>query len=62
MNVGQNEVATFVRRFLRHPNFNTQAKRMGRVVRASHAGLAVWRLGLQTEIRTVWNRLARHIR
>jgi len=57
LSVGQNEVATFIRRFLRHPDFDTQAKRMGRVVRISHAGLAVWRLRSQTEIRTVWSRL-----
>lgn len=56
MNVGQNEAATFVRRFLRHPDFDTQVKRMGRVVRVSHAGLAVWRLRSQTEIHTVWSR------
>jgi hypothetical protein len=48
-NVGQNEVAAFVRRFLRHRSFDTQAKRMGRVVRISHAGLAVWRLRSQQE-------------
>ncbi|MEX2262023.1 MAG: hypothetical protein WD696_08720 [Bryobacteraceae bacterium] len=54
--VGQNEVAAFVRRFLRHPDFDTQAKRMGRVVRVSHAGLAVWRLRAQAEIHTVWSR------
>jgi hypothetical protein len=56
MNVGQNEAATFVRRFLHHPDFDTQVKRMGRVVRVSHAGLAAWRLRSQTEIRTVWSR------
>ena len=56
MNVGQNEVAAFVRRFLRHPDFDTQVKRMGGVVRLSHAGLAVWRLRSQTEIHTVWSR------
>jgi hypothetical protein len=56
MNVGPNEAATFVRRFLRHPDFDTQVKRMGRVVRVSHAGLAAWRLRSQTEIRTVWSR------
>ncbi len=50
MNIGQNEVATFVRRLLRHSHFNTQLKRMGRVVRVSHAGLALWRLRSQTEI------------
>jgi hypothetical protein len=31
-------------------------KRMGRVVRVSHAGLAAWRLRSRTEIRTVWSR------
>jgi hypothetical protein len=31
-------------------------KRMGRVVRVSHAGLAVWRLRSRTEIHTVWTR------
>jgi hypothetical protein len=53
--VEQNEVAAFVRRFLRHPDFETQAKRMGRVVRISHASLAFWRLRSQTQMRTVWN-------
>ena len=54
--VGQNEVAAFIRRFLRHPDFDTQAKRMGKVVRISHAGLTGWRLRSQTEIHTVWSR------
>src|SRR5450432_2312292 len=54
--VGQHEVAAFIRRFLRHPDFDTQAKRMGRVLRISHAGLAVWRLRSQTEMHTIWNR------
>jgi hypothetical protein len=54
--VGQNEVATFIRRFLSHPDFDTRAKRMGTIVRISHAGLAVWRLLSQTEIRIVWSR------
>ena len=39
---GQNEVAMFIRRFLRHRDFDTRAKRMGRVIRVSHAGLEVW--------------------
>lgn len=53
--VGQNEVAVFIRRFLRHPDFNTQAKRTGRVVRISHTGLTFWRLRSQTQTHTVWN-------
>ena len=44
MSVTQSEAAAFVRRLLRHPQFNTQAKRMGAVVRLSHASLSVWRL------------------
>jgi hypothetical protein len=56
MNIGQNEVATFVRRFLRHTGFNTQTKRMGAVVRLSRVGLAAWRLRSQTEIHAVWGR------
>jgi hypothetical protein len=54
MNVAQNEVATFVRRFLRHPEFETQVKRTGKVVRVSHVGLAVWRLKSQLEVHIVW--------
>ena len=33
--VDKNEVATFIRRFLRHPAFNTLAKRLGAVIRVS---------------------------
>jgi hypothetical protein len=53
--VGQNEAAAFIRRFLRHTNFDTQAKRTGRVIRLSHAGLTFWRLRSQSEIRSLWN-------
>lgn len=42
--VSQNEVARFVRRFLRHPSFDTKAKRMGCVVRVGPTDLRVWRL------------------
>ena len=54
--VGQYEVATFVRRFLRHPDFDNQSKRMGKVVRLSHVGVAVWRLRSQIVAHTAWNR------
>jgi hypothetical protein len=54
--VGQNEVAAFIRRFLSHPDFDTQLKRMGRVVRISHTGMLVWRLRSQTEVPFVWQR------
>jgi hypothetical protein len=49
LDVGQYEVASFIRRFLRHPHFNTQAKRMGCVVRVSPMGLRVWQRHLEEE-------------
>lgn len=48
------EVAVFVRRVLRHPRVNTQAKRMGTVVRAFHQGLRLWRLHAQEEEVILW--------
>lgn len=42
--VRPDESASFVRRLLRHPHFNTRAKRLGAVIRVSSAGLQVWRL------------------
>jgi len=56
MNVGQNEAASFVRRFLRHTNFNTQLKRMGNVVLLSHVALSFWNPRSQSETRQVWER------
>jgi hypothetical protein len=42
--VAKAEVATFVRKLLRHRQFNTAAKRMGTVIRVSPVGFALWRL------------------
>jgi hypothetical protein len=52
--VEKNEVAVFIRRFLRHPRFNTRAKRMGSVVRFSHAGLLIWYLHADKPQRFEW--------
>lgn len=54
--VGQYEVATFIRRFLRHPDFDTNLKRVGSVVRVSSAGIARWRLRFQKEAHFGWSR------
>jgi len=48
------EVAHFVRRLLQHLEFNTQAKRMGTVIRVSSAGLQVWRLHADRQIHLSW--------
>ena len=54
LDVADFEAATFVRRFLRQPEFNTQAKRLGVVIRASHAGLNAWRLHAERSIYYKW--------
>jgi len=48
------EVAGFVRRLLSHPEFDTQAKRMGTVIRVSQTGLLVWRLHAEKELHFDW--------
>ena len=54
LEVAPEEVAIFVRRVLRHSRLNTQAKRLGTVVRASHRGLGLWRLHAQEEETMLW--------
>ncbi len=49
MAVEKHEAAVFVRRLLGHGDFDTQAKRMGTVIRVSRKGLSVWRLHAETE-------------
>ena len=46
--------ATFVRRLLSHAQFKTKAKRMGTVIKVSHAGLSLWRLHAEKEVRMTW--------
>lgn len=38
------EVAEYVRRFLRHPEFRTWSQRKGCVARVSASGIAAWRI------------------
>lgn len=52
--VEKNEVAVFMRRFLRHSEFDKKAKRMGAVVRASHSGISVWRRNTPEKIGINW--------
>ena len=48
------EAATFVRRLLRHREFNTQAKRMGKVIRLSTVELSVWEIHREKESNFAW--------
>jgi hypothetical protein len=52
--ISQYEVATFVRRFLKHQLFNTRAKRMGKVIRLTHVGLQVWERNAGKEMEVTW--------
>lgn len=54
LDTGPSEVAEFVRRFLHHPDFDTQAKRMGTVVRVRASAIQYWRTGNRRLLRTAW--------
>jgi hypothetical protein len=56
LDVRQGEAATFVRRLLRHKEFNTQAKRMGKVIRVATGGLTVWEVRGEKERNFAWER------
>ncbi len=42
LDIGQYEVASFIRRILKHEKFDTKAKRMGKVIGVKHTGLQLW--------------------
>ncbi len=54
LNVAQPEAAYFIRRLLRHPDFDTHAKRMGVVIRAAQMDLTVWYRNAKHETRYLW--------
>ncbi len=54
LDIGRYEVAGFVRRLLRHWQFDTHAKRMGNVIRIFHGGLTVWCLHEEKENHLEW--------
>lgn len=54
MAIEKHEAAIFVRRVLRHQEFDTKAKRMGAVIRLSRSGLTVWRSHAEREVHVNW--------
>lgn len=48
------EAAFFVRRVLKHPSLNTQALRMGKVIRAHAGGLELWSRGHGNSVTDTW--------
>jgi hypothetical protein len=55
LDVGQYEVASFIRRILKHGKFNAKAKRMGKVIAVKHTGLQFWRGHAEKEELLEWN-------
>jgi hypothetical protein len=55
--VERDVAAVFIRRLLRHPQFDTQAKRMGTIIRVSYEGLSVWQIHVEQEIHHSWTDL-----
>ena len=53
--VEEYEVADFIYHFLRHPEFNTKAKRMSKVVRVSHNVIRMWKLHDDKEYELAWS-------
>jgi Domain of unknown function (DUF5615) len=54
LDIGEQMVAEYIVRLLRHRQLNTRAKRMGRVIRLASTGLAFWRLRQEQEQRLAW--------
>lgn len=54
LTVDEDQAATYIRRVLRHPQFNTIAKRMGLIMRVSPDQLTVWRLHADDEWIVSW--------
>jgi len=54
LDVYSREVAEFIRRFLRHKAFRTQAQRLGKVVRVRHSGISYWQINDRREYVIEW--------
>jgi hypothetical protein len=54
LDIEKHQVAFYIRRLLRHSDFDTQAKRMAAVIQVASSGLLVWRLRESKSIRIDW--------
>lgn len=52
--VRADEAASFIRRGLRHPELNTRAKRLGKVIECQHTGIRVLKKSALGEARLDW--------
>jgi len=54
LDVWEDEAAAYIRRFLRHVTFRTQAQRMGKVVRVYHSGVSYWHVNVKKAQALSW--------
>ncbi|MGH9801169.1 MAG: hypothetical protein ACRD82_12460 [Blastocatellia bacterium] len=54
LDIPAGETAEYIRRFLRHSAFRTQAQRMGKVVRVRPTGLSWWEIDDKSEHALSW--------
>ena len=55
LDVHGQDAAEYIRRTLKHPDFDTKAKRMGRIIRVSPTGLSVWKIHAEEKESFTWN-------
>lgn len=54
LDIPPDEVAEYIHRFLRHPQFRAQSQRMGKVIRVRHSGVSYWQMKLEAERALSW--------
>ena len=54
LHININETAFFIRRLLRHPEFNTRSKRMGKVIQVTTEHIYVWQIQALTQRKLLW--------
>lgn len=54
LEVGADETAEYIRRFLRHRAFRSRAQRMGKVIRLHQTGISYWQVHKQKECDLGW--------
>jgi hypothetical protein len=54
LDVKAKEAATYIRRFLRHPAFRTQERRLGKVILLRARGLRYWQVSGRREQAVGW--------
>ena len=54
LDVRGRDAGDFIRRFLRHPAFDTQAKRLGKVARVHADAVLYWQVGKRSPTSVLW--------